>query len=377
MSTLQEIIDAGRPGDTVTVEPGVYDTESTVVGPPGVAVVANGVTLRSRDSLLGSLTLSPSAVRVRSHYRVGSGGSIVGLTVDGPAPEGAPRYDARMEAQHGIHVFGDVQDAVVSGCVVRNVYGDGVYVGEGKVDKTGHGPTPDRITIEGVTISNVGRQGFAVAAGEDIVFRDSVIVGTGRSSIDLEPNAKAKGSRRILIERVDLRRKAAYSIASAGQGFLDDVTIRSVTADTFTAIWSNNVDRFRWLIDGVDADESDTGGDRAIMRFGHIFDVTVMNFRFGRQRRRVRPRRDGVLVDLPDEQYLIRAYRSVGRVNVEGVDWADGWGAIHPLSTAGRAAHCRFSGRPSWIEVTAERPVGPSLVGPIEPVALPALPVNA
>lgn len=377
MTPLQTLLDAARPGDVVTPPPGEYIENAPVDVPPGVTLECDGVTMRRTESFAGQ-----AGARTRYQLGLREGSKVVGvgagLNIFGAAAPSLSTltYVRELEAQHGINIVGKASDSSVTGNVtVSNVYGDGCYIGEGPViGKTGRGDRPQRITIDGLTIIDAGRQGMAVAIGDDIVIRDVLINGAARSGIDLETNHATKTVNRVLIEDCDIRRFTNMTIAGAGAGPVNDVTIRRLACSELSAIWGGAEMFHRWLLDDVTAGWTSTAGDRALIRLGKITDVSILNLRLGQQTRTTPYKQEQGY----DQQFAVRTYDGCERVNIEGIDWPTGWGALHPASTTGRTAHnAPFTGRPHWSPISPAFPASPDLVGAIEPIALPTLPVNA
>ncbi len=130
--------------------------------------------------------------RNRAHLRVKGGRNIQirNVEVHGAHPDAgkAGTYDSNREAQHGFDLVG-VKDCILDNVNVHDVYGDCVYLTK----------------VQGVVVRNsklrrCGRQGIAVATGEDVLIENNEIADSRRGIIDIEPYGKdwATGNIRII-----------------------------------------------------------------------------------------------------------------------------------------------------------------------------------
>ncbi len=158
--------------------------------------------------------------RHRTHLYVRDSSDIVirDLAVRGANEEGGSGeegYDPDLEAQHGIELFG-VTGALVEGCEMSYIYGDGVYVGGGSTD----------VTVTGCDIHHTGRQGMSVTSGERITFADNDLDEIRRSAFDLEPNTDAGVIRDVNIVDNVVGTARLNFVAGHGAGApFNDITI--------------------------------------------------------------------------------------------------------------------------------------------------------
>lgn len=90
----------------------------------------------------------------------GTGAAIDGLTIVGPMPDGHG-YDPDWEGQHAIRVDGAV-GATVTNTAIRNVFGDGIYIGT--VGQLAHGDWTSALAIAAVAFDEIGRHAITANA---------------------------------------------------------------------------------------------------------------------------------------------------------------------------------------------------------------------
>lgn len=107
----------------------------------------------------------------------------------------AERVNAISEYSAGLYLC-DINNVKVSGCTIRNVGGDGIYIGRSResIDNS-------NVLIEESSFYNCGRsqsnprQSIAVISGKNIVIRDCVMENNRKQAyaIDFEPNKPYEG----------------------------------------------------------------------------------------------------------------------------------------------------------------------------------------
>lgn len=176
----------------------------------GLVIEGNGATIVAPDDGASSeptqRSLAGKWPRNRRHIAIsGSTGITVrDLVIDGPDTEGT--YDPALEGQAGF-VIGGSTDVTLERVAVREVWGDGVYVGGGSA----------AVRIVDSTFDTIGRQGVAIVNGSDIVVERNRFDRVARSVFDVEP------VRRWKVEQVTLRDNAVgeygnFLLASGGGG---------------------------------------------------------------------------------------------------------------------------------------------------------------
>ena len=181
---VQRLIDAKcRQGGEVTLS-GTYKTAR--------AVNINGC----RDLVVkGPATLdgtAPNRPRDARHVSIRNSRDVVveGLTVVGrrckrPCQDGGDGGMRSNERQHGFEVAAS-ERVELRDVVVRNVWGDGVYVTAKTFEGKEQQKTPVGITVKDSYIENSGRQGIAVAGVHQMVVERTVVYLANRTVFDFE-----------------------------------------------------------------------------------------------------------------------------------------------------------------------------------------------
>ena len=143
------------------------------------------------------------------------------LSVTGAKPPGAG-FDPALQWQHGIDLRG-VRGATLRGLTVRDVWGDGIYVGL-SVDSAAWSRD---VSIIDSGSAGTGRMGVAVTAGRDVLVHGGTWSQPGLSTFDIEPNGAPGGVRRVTIEHATLGAgPRARALDITGSGPVSDVTFR-------------------------------------------------------------------------------------------------------------------------------------------------------
>jgi hypothetical protein len=143
------------------------------------------------------------------------------LTVTGPKPSDAG-FDPALQWQHGIDLRG-VRGATLRGVTVRDVWGDGIYVG---LSTDGAAWSRDVSIIDSGS-AGTGRMGVAVTAGRDVLVHGGTWSQPGLSTFDIEPNGAPGGVRRVTVERATLGAGSrARALDITGSGPVSDITFR-------------------------------------------------------------------------------------------------------------------------------------------------------
>ncbi len=176
----------------------------------GLVIEGNGATIVAPDDGSSSeptqRSLAGKWPRNRRHVAISGSTDITvrDLAIDGPDTDGA--YDPALEGQAGF-VIGGSTDVTLERVDVREVWGDGVYIGGGS----------EAVRIVDSTFDLIGRQGVAIVNGVDVVVERNRFDRVARSVFDVEP------VRRWKVERVTLRDNAVgdygnFLLASGGGG---------------------------------------------------------------------------------------------------------------------------------------------------------------
>lgn len=116
-------------------------------------------------------------------------------------------YDSNLEAQNGFNVGGS-NNVLLEDVEVYDVFGDFVYAGS----------KSKGVTVRRGNFSGAGRQGFATADAEDLLFENFVMTRVARSAVDVEPELD------WVVRRVTVRGGTFnapitnYIFANGGQG---------------------------------------------------------------------------------------------------------------------------------------------------------------
>jgi hypothetical protein len=143
------------------------------------------------------------------------------LTVTGPKPPDAG-FDPALQWQHGIDLRG-VRGATLRGLTVRDVWGDGIYVGL-SIDSAAWSRD---VSIIDSRSAGTGRMGVAVTAGRDVLVHGGTWSQPGLSTFDIEPNGAPGGVRRVTIEHATLGAGSrARALDITGSGPVSAITFR-------------------------------------------------------------------------------------------------------------------------------------------------------
>lgn len=117
--------------------------------------------------------------RNRAHVRISGGKNIVvrNLEVHGAHPNAGKQgtYDANREAQHGFDLV-HVSNCTLDHVTVHDVFGDCVYITK-----------VDGVVVRNSKLTRCGRQGIAIATGQNVLIENNVIADSRRGIIDIEP----------------------------------------------------------------------------------------------------------------------------------------------------------------------------------------------
>lgn len=148
--------------------------------------------------------------RNRAHFRIAGGRNIVvrNVEVHGAHPDAGKggTYDYNREAQHGFDVVG-AENCTLEKLTVHDVYGDCVYVTKSR-----------GVIVRDSKLTRCGRQGIAVATGEDVLIENNEIADSRRGIIDIEPYGKEwrTGNIRIIGNRLGGSRLLLLPMGGSG-----------------------------------------------------------------------------------------------------------------------------------------------------------------
>lgn len=151
-----------------------------------ITVDGNGVVFRAidrgEDHAKSENYAGWKQTRNRAHIRIQGGKQIAIKDVEihgaHPDPGRKGTYDANREAQHGFDFAGG-EDITLDNVTVHDVYGDCIYLTK-----------VDGVVIRNSKLVRCGRQGIAIATGEDILIENNEIADSRRGIIDIEPYGK-------------------------------------------------------------------------------------------------------------------------------------------------------------------------------------------
>ena len=204
----------------------------------------------------------------RAQFWIKGGTRIVfrDLRVRGANPNGGTddsAYVPKLENQHGFR-FESVDGAELDHVQVSDVYGDFVYIGQGKRR------VPSRnIWVHDSVFARNGRQGISVVSARNVIMERNHLSQTRRSTFDLEPDTRhARVSNVFVLNNVVGKGRLLF-VAAHGQGGVNNVVISGnrlqghvLSIDSLAPDRSPR--RFNWVV--VD-NTSDTPAQRWPMRF--------------------------------------------------------------------------------------------------------------
>jgi hypothetical protein len=152
----------------------------------------NGLTFEGNGASIKATTVADGQ---RAHWRflLGSNITFHNMTIVGPNTAGS-NPGGPLEWQHGLDLRG-VTGATVSAMTIRNVYGDGLYVGlglDGTTWTTG-------VNAHDNLIQDTGRNGVSVTAGKNVTLDHNTYTRPGSSGVDIEPNGLPGGGENVSI----------------------------------------------------------------------------------------------------------------------------------------------------------------------------------
>lgn len=226
--------------------------------------------------------------RTRYHWAINnsSGIKIRNVKVRGANPYAGLAdlaYYPQFEAQHGFSV-GSSSDVLIENVTVTDVWGDFVYLGGGS------GFTRN-VVIRNNHFERNGRQGIGITAAENVLIEKNYIGQTRRATIDLEPNSKHGGAKRITIRNNTFGPGRLVWIAAGNAlGTISDITAennrlldgRSMTVQ----IRARTGRRERIRVVGNTSEELSGGSGEGMLYFLNVDGVEVRD-----NRARLDPRR--------------------------------------------------------------------------------------
>lgn len=213
--------DYGVVGDGITDDTIKMQDALTAVSSGGILFIPSG------DYLISNSFNIPSNVTVVGCYgktrlfRIDNGFYILklsnvenvtikGLSLDGGIASAA--IDGSDEQKH-VLVVSETKNSLISGCIIKNAGGDGIYLGD---NPTTHAAS-DNVKIEKCVIDTVGRNGISITGASYCeVSRNKIsgargpIVGVG---IDIEPNISDTCISNMLIGNILTNNNIGITIA--------------------------------------------------------------------------------------------------------------------------------------------------------------------
>jgi hypothetical protein len=215
-AALQRFIAAAPRGSTVVLRHSArYRVDGTLQlrDRTGLTLDGNGATL------FAAAPGGPYRAAIR--LLGGRSWTLRNLTVTGSKPPDAG-FNPELQWQHGIDLRG-VRGATLRDVTVRDVWGDGIYVG---LSTNGAAWSRDVSIIDSHS-AGTGRIGVAVTAGRDVLVRGGTWSEPGLSTFDIEPNGAPGGVRRVTVEHARLGAGSrARALDITGSGPVSDITFR-------------------------------------------------------------------------------------------------------------------------------------------------------
>lgn len=197
----------------------------------GLSFEGNGATFFTTEPMPYGTTVNRQGETVndprnrnRSQWSAKNSSGLIfrDMTVRGANPAGGIEegaYVSALEAQHGFNLV-DVQDVLIEGVRVTDVFGDFVYIGGRQMSRG--------VTIRDNHFERNGRQGIAITAGEEVLIERNYIGQTRRASIDLEPNNALGGAKRVTIrENTFGPGRLVWIAAGNSLGTIEDLTVEN------------------------------------------------------------------------------------------------------------------------------------------------------
>lgn len=211
----------------------------------------------------------------RSHLKFIGGNQITVRDLNITGANTMPgNFSPQYNSQHGILLAG-VKESVVERCIITNVYGDSIYLGN---ERPGRINSPcDGVQILENTSSGSGRQGMTLCYGTDIWFVGNSIDNCGFASFDFEPNSRKTPCSAIHVVDNVIGNHHCF-LAARGRAPVDDVEIRGNTSEvTALGIQAGNRGHRQggWLIEGNTS--ANRQGARRYFGFTCMDDITVVD----------------------------------------------------------------------------------------------------
>lgn len=262
---LQRALDAAGEGGLVRLRRGAVYRIDTNFAP--TQQVFGGLKLRDGQILDlngAELKALPSA---STHGVVVQAYGVDGWTIRGPGRITGERDVHRGQGGewgHGLAAFGSSDWKVGPGVVIRNCWGDGLYVGR----RDGGTHYCDRFVIEGVEVSHCRRNGITVVAGRDGEISGvhvHHISGTGpEGGIDLEPDERHLPNRGITIRDGRIHSTPVGIFATVNN---EDILITGmeISCSNSGILFSDRAERFR-IVDNPRIESTVGGAEGAAIR---------------------------------------------------------------------------------------------------------------
>ena len=123
----------------------------------------------------------------------------------------------------GVGIYDDCKNITLSGCTIRNCWGDGVYIG-----RYGDG-TPTDIVIENCTMHYNRRQGISVVHCNGLIIRNCRLLKTQgtapEAGIDFECNSTEESCKNVLVENCYFEENGGCSVLVYG-GSAYEITVK-------------------------------------------------------------------------------------------------------------------------------------------------------
>jgi len=267
--SLQRLIASVPSGREILFRKGArYRVEGTLVlwNQHGITIDGNGATVFA----------TTRGGKDRAQFWIKGGSRIVfrNLRVRGANPNAGLADDAyvpKLENQHGFR-FESVDGAELDHVQVTDVYGDFVYIGQGKRR------VPSRnVWVHDSVFARNGRQGISVTSARNVILERNHLSQTRRSVFDLEPDTRHARVSNVFVLNNIVGPGRFFFIAAHGQGGVNNIVISGnrlqghvMSIDSLAPDRSPR--RFNWVV--VD-NTSDTPVQRYPIRFIRTDGVEV------------------------------------------------------------------------------------------------------
>ena len=194
-------------GGTISIPDGLFYVEPSI-----------GITLRDNIELrMGKNTILKNSPHNAANYQMIRANGVKNCSISGGVLDGNRAQNSATTGEWGMGIsINSSSDISISGVVVRNTWGDGLYIGR----LTGGGSLPysENVNINNFKISNCRRQGISVISLKngtwDGVSIDSINGTLPGAGIDFEPNLPDERIESLIINGLNIENCAGSCLVA-------------------------------------------------------------------------------------------------------------------------------------------------------------------